>query len=74
MYARKHFTEEEMTKYKILLTNEKDDWAKTHTYFATLYVMRKEYSEERFTESEFKSVANITHIAPEMSVDQTSIN
>ena len=29
MYARNHFTNEEMTEYKMIPTNEKNDWTKT---------------------------------------------
>ena len=36
--------------------------------------MQKSYSEDRSTESGFKSTTNITHIAPFMSVSHTSIN
>ena len=58
----------------MILTNEKDDCAKTLTYFITLYAMQKSYSEDRVAESGFESAANITHIAPTISFGQASIN
>ena len=61
-------------KYKILMTNKKDDWAKTLIYYTTLYAMQKSYSEDHSAEIRFKSAANTNHITPAMSVSHTSIN
>ena len=74
MYANKHFTKEEMMKYKIVPTNKKDDWEKTITYFITLYVMQKAYSEYCATETGFGSASNNIHITPEMRVGHTYKN
>ena len=74
MYASIFFTEEEMVKYEIIPNDDKDDWKKTLTYFTTLYAMQKAYSEDHATERGFESAANVTHIAPEMSVGNYSTN
>ena len=54
--------------------NDKNKWAETLAYFATLYAMQKVYSEYRTTESGLESASNVNHIAPAMSVGNTSIN
>ena len=63
-----------MMNYEILPTNKKYYWGNILTYFSTLYAMQKAYPEDRSAESRLKSAANITHIAPEISIDHTSIN
>ena len=50
MYASKNYTEEEMMKYEMILTNDKDYWKNTIAYFIVLYATRKYYSEDRATE------------------------
>ena len=43
MYASKHLTEEEMTKYEMTPNNDKDSWIKNLAYLINLYTMQKPY-------------------------------
>ena len=63
-----------MMKYEMIPTSNKYDWINNLAYFTTLYAMQKSYSEDRATESGIESADNITHIAPETSVDHAPIN
>ena len=68
MYAINNFTENDTMKYKMITTDDKDNWTKMLAYFITLYAMRKSYSEDRAARNGFDISANITHIYPSMSV------
>ena len=64
MYARKHFSKEEINKYEIIPNDKKNDWVETMAYFTNLYAMWKSYSEDRAVEIGLESTEIITHIAP----------
>ena len=74
MYTGKHFTEEKMMKYEIILNNDRNDWSKTLAYFINLYTIQKAYSEDRAAEIGFESASNVTNIAPPESISNASFN
>jgi hypothetical protein len=58
MYKSDHFTEEQMTKYEILVDSDKK-WEKSLTHFTDLYALRKAYGDDRAANSSFKSAAHV---------------
>ena len=61
-------------KYEMIPNDDKNNWTKTLAYFTNLYVMRKQYSEDRAAESGFKSAANVAHIDLPASFGNASFN
>jgi hypothetical protein len=57
MYKRDYFTEEQMTKYKILLDGNKV-WDKALAHFTDLFSLRKAYGNDNAANSGFKSAAH----------------
>jgi len=58
MYKSDYFTEEQMTKYKILSDSNKV-WDKTLAHFMELFSLRKAYGNDRAANSGFESAAHI---------------
>jgi hypothetical protein len=58
MYKSDYFTEEQMTKYKILLDANKA-WDKILAHFTELFNLRKAYGEDRAANSGFESAAHV---------------
>jgi hypothetical protein len=58
MYKSDSFSEEQMTKYEILLDANKT-WDKTLAHFTELFSLRKAYGEDRAANSGFESAAHV---------------
>ncbi len=58
MYKSDYFTKEQMTKYEMLVDNDKT-WALTLQHFTQLYAQQKAYGDNRAANSRFDSMANI---------------
>jgi hypothetical protein len=58
MYKSVYFTEEQMTKYEILLDTNKV-WDKTLAHFTELFSLRKTYSNDKVATSGFESAAHV---------------
>jgi hypothetical protein len=71
MYKSDYFTEEQMTKYKILLDTNKV-WDKTLAHFTDLFSLRKAYGDNKATNSGFKSAAHVRNHSSTCSVTTAS--
>ncbi len=58
MYKSDYFTEEQMTKYKILSDANKV-WDKTLAHFTDLFSLPKAYSDNKAANSGFESAAHV---------------
>jgi hypothetical protein len=58
MYKSNYFTEEKMTKYKILLDANKV-WDKTLAHFRDLFSLRKAYGNNKAANSGFESAVHV---------------
>jgi hypothetical protein len=67
MYKSDYFTEEQMTKYKILLDTNKV-WDKTLAHFTDLFSLCKAYSNDKAANSRFKSMAHVCNHSSARSV------
>ena len=74
MYARKHFTEEEMMIYE-MIPNYKNKLLGQNYWILHQYIRHVEaYSEDWAAEIRFESAENITHIAPPASIKNASFD
>jgi hypothetical protein len=71
MYKSNYFTEEQMTKYEMLIDKDKT-WALTLQHFTQLYVQQKVYGDDRAANSGFNSMANIYNVPSNQSMASTA--
>jgi hypothetical protein len=67
IYKSDYFTEEQMTKYEILLDADKD-WDKTLAHFTDLLSLHKAYGDDKVANSGFKSAAHVRDQSSAQSV------
>jgi hypothetical protein len=71
MYKSEYFTEEQMTKYKILLDTNKV-WDKTLSHFTDMFSLRKAYGDNKAANSGFESTAHVRDHSSAHSVTTTN--
>ncbi len=71
MYKSNYFTEEQMTKYEMLIDKDKT-WALTLQHFTQLYAQQKAYGDNHAANSGFNSMANIYNIPSDQSIASTT--
>jgi hypothetical protein len=71
MYKSDYFTEEQMTKFEILLYTNKV-WDKTLAHFTELFSLRKAYGDDKAANSGFESVAHVRDRSSARSVTTTN--
>jgi hypothetical protein len=71
MYKSDYFTEEQMTKYEMLVDKDKT-WALTLQHFTQLYAQQKAYGDNHGANSRFDSMVNIYNIPSNQSIASTA--